>query len=137
MRERLRSRLNNIKGLPGQYSLLGDDEVTSVMTYARDVIQELSAPHLPARWKVERFDIYQMEPSAVRARLEGLPIEEDKVEVIWASDRAGVRLRYADFVHKYTELWRPSSDDVWVASARRTWLLEMDHEEVVTFAQLE
>ncbi len=107
----------------------------SAIDHARSQLGRVaSGTHVPGS-RVEPFDIADLEPAGVQAMLARLPVEEEWVDVIWPYERAGVEMRYADFVRHYDELWFPSSDDVLVMTDRRDWVLELDHEETVTFVR--
>lgn len=79
-------------------------------------------------------DIGPAEPDAVRESLRSLRIaDEVMVTILWASTRHGAALTFGDFVSWYDDLWYPSADDVWVLVPEGSWLIELDHEEVLRF----
>lgn len=55
------------------------------------------------------------------------------ITIVWASEAYGVVLRFRDFVAFYDDWWYPSSDDVWVSAHNASWLLELDHDEMLRF----
>lgn len=67
----------------------------------------------------------------MRAWLRSLPVPADEpVIVLWPDMRSGIFTTFGGFVNAFDDLWFPSSDDVWIMSARSRLLMELDHEEV-------
>jgi hypothetical protein len=131
--EILRRRFEGIKGTPIDYAPLTPEEVRSVISYGREQLRRIAAGRPPLSQAIVRVDISRAGPDEVRATLSGLPIGDDWVEVVWPFERAGVRMRFRDFVRYYDDLWYPSSDDLLITNSTKTWLLEVNHEETVTY----
>ena len=82
----------------------------------------------------KKEDIYEADSNKVKQFLLSLNIPQDKiVRVIWCSTKTGISILFRDFVEYYDDIWYPSSDDVWVTEESLSWLLDFDHEEIVTF----
>jgi hypothetical protein len=83
---------------------------------------------------IKRIDASDSDPERVRQFLRSLGISAmDRVLVLWRSQHVCVRIDFSTLCEHYDDLWYPSSDDVWVTDASRSWLLEIDHEEQITF----
>jgi hypothetical protein len=52
---------------------------------------------------------------------------------VWPSDRIVAFMSYSTFSRFYDDLWFPSRDDLWVADRTFKWMLELSHEEVLSF----
>jgi hypothetical protein len=81
------------------------------------------------------FDGRLADPDEVRSWLNWLPIEGDVV-VTWPSNGEAMKVPYEIFVEFYDDLWYPSSDDVWITDEVLSFLLELDHEELLAYCQL-
>lgn len=131
--EILQRRFEGIKGTPIDYAPLTPEEVDSVIAHGREQLRRIAVTPARPSQAIVRADIARASPDQVRAVLFGLPIGDDWVEVVWPYERAGVRMRFRDFVRYYDDLWYPSSDDLLITNGTKTWLLEVNHEETVTF----
>jgi len=81
-----------------------------------------------------KFDAADEDAPQVREWFRILPIRaDDRSIIVWPADRAAIRVFFGDFVDYYDELWYPAADDVWVTNDERSWILELDHEEVFRF----
>lgn len=87
---------------------------------------------------VRKLDASDIEREQVIEWLHLLPVDPAAtVIVIWPDRGYGVRLMYGDFADNFDILWYPSSDDVWVFDRLSDrWLLELDHEELLTWWSL-
>lgn len=82
----------------------------------------------------EVIEIGESEPAEIRERLRSLGIADQvPATLIWASSQHGVALAFGEFVRWYDVWWYPSSDDVWVLDPNDSWLIELDHEEILRF----
>lgn len=82
---------------------------------------------------VQRHDISSLEQNDVQRLLFSLTSEaESIVVVIWANDHTGSMMKYSCFAEYFDDLWYPSSDDVWVVDPAFLWLIEVDHEEILS-----
>lgn len=102
-----------------------------------ELVQNVDKLFKCADWRVESCDVSSMSVAETRALLaaRGSP-KHECVAVLRPIDSAGLSIRYVDFVQHYERFWWPWGDDLVIAGLDFTWLLEMNHEELLTFRQL-
>lgn len=90
--------------------------------------QRLMTPHMPP---THVLDTSNEGPATVTRWLHQLPLRDAiGVFVLWPHYTAGIEMNYRDFNDHYDDLWFPSADDVWVIDKGKSWLLQLDHEEM-------
>lgn len=88
-------------------------------------------------WRIEKSDVSGVSSVEIRALLGSHQAAgREWVALLRPIDSAGLSVRYQDFVCHYDQFWWPWGDDLLVVGLDFTWLLEMDHEEVVTFMEV-
>ena len=102
-----------------------------------ELVQNVDKLFKGGDWNVESCDVSSMTVAETRALLDarGSP-KHHCVAVLRPIDSAGLSIRYADFVQHYERFWWPWGDDLLIAGLDFTWLLEMNHEELLTFREL-
>ena len=123
-----------IPGLAGKYSLLSVDETQSAVSAGHGMVEQLTHAK-PSALVRHTASLGELKPEDVRQLLHSLPIRDQFVDVVWPPERTGARMRFADFVEHYDDLWFPSQDDVWIMGSRRDWLLQLGHEEDLLFLE--
>ena len=122
-------RLDEIKALKGKHEFLPRDEVTADI---KNTVSLIRSGDSVVRKTMER-DFSDADRSEILHWLHNLGIGGDKVKVYWVSNLEGIRIQFEDFASNYDELWHPGADDVIVISSERTWILELNHEEIFSF----
>jgi hypothetical protein len=78
--------------------------------------------------------IQDVSDDETRNMLSKLPILLDaQVNLVWASQGAGIIIPYLTFIKYFDDLWYPGSDDIWIYEDGMEWILEISHEEKITF----
>lgn len=131
------NRLESISELKQKYTICDSIQAQKVCTDIQTKFfsdQEAIKPHLQPL--TQKKDISEVTSDEVKGYLMSLGIRDDeKIWLIWIPLRAGISILFRDFVEYYDDLWYPSSDDVWLTDTLMSWLIEFDHEEVITFIQ--
>ena len=83
--------------------------------------------------KEKSIDVSDMNSDEVRVWLKELPVLNIKIDAYWVSFEEGINLYYYDFIKDYNELWYPGTDDIWITEGSFAWLIELNHEEVISF----
>jgi hypothetical protein len=134
----IKIRLESVLELQTKYEFLKTAQVQEIYNEINSRFRSKKGklkPHLHPL--SDRVNIEEMDPSEVRQFLLSLKVAHDEIVwLIWCSDETGISITFRDFVQYYDDLWYPSSDDIWVTEKSLSWLLEFDHEEIVTFTKL-
>ena len=107
------------------YSVVPQATVALVTTKASALLRQ-GQPYISV-------DISDMEAEEVRTLLSSLQATDERVYVIWPPEQIGIILVYHHLIKYYDELWYPARDDLWVTDDGFNWLLEISHEEILTF----
>ena len=132
LRDVLEARLRNDPDVMQQLAFLDAADVTRC-------ISNLDAKRNAARAANRHLlsggmrDISARSPSEVRIILRSFKSSPATVTVIWVPDKMGVKLEYGTFIAHFDDFWYPSSDDVWVTDDAASFLIELDHEEWLSF----
>jgi hypothetical protein len=91
-------------------------------------------PSTRQRASVSGLDATGLCDEAVQAWLKHLPVSKDaRVLIVWPADRSGAEVLYQVFVEHLDVLWYPGRDDLWLTDSSLEWMLEVNHEEILTF----
>ena len=128
--------VNRIPGLQGRCLPLPVDYVDFAL-YRVELVQNVDKLFKCDEWAIESCDVSSMSVAETRALLaaRGSP-NHPCIALLRPIDSAGLSIRYADFVPHYERFWWPWGDDLVIAGLDFTWVLEMNHEELLTFRQL-
>lgn len=78
----------------------------------------------------QAYDVGDYDSDGLRELLRRVgPRADETVDVVWASERLGVRMDWEAVVASVDDLWAPSSTDLVIRTG--DGLLHIDHEEVV------
>lgn len=132
----LRARVGRVAALRGVILLPRTEVAERIAALRRTFATQAGVVAWDALPGFTSFSIEDTTPEDTRRRLSGLGVApRTPVSALWLDDREGTRLAFQTFVDHYDKLWFPSSDDVWLTDASEIWLLELNHEEVVSFAR--
>lgn len=81
---------------------------------------------------VSRIELPKLTEENIIAWLWSLPLPLE-INAIWVSFNAGYRMSKTQFIEHYSDLWYPSSDDIFLIDEKISFILEMSHEEVFSF----
>ncbi len=125
-------RLESLHNKIGNYSILSDEDAKTEIEYIIKNKQN-SKNYLQKSYSIE-----EISPNDIRDILYTLPIlENSEVKIFWVANRTGLVVVYRYFVENYDDLWYPYSDDIWITDNNRRWLLEIDHEEIIRYYQID
>lgn len=129
--------VNRIPGLLGKCLPLPVDYVERALLRI-ELLQNVDNLLKCDSWRVEKWDVSWMSESDIRSLLAARASpNRDWVSVLRPIDSAGLSMKYADFVSNYERIWRPWGDDLLITGPDFSWLVEMNHEELLTFLGLE
>jgi hypothetical protein len=116
-----------IPELQGRFALVSAEKFSLIISRIGKFLQDITE-------RLE-FDISNATEEQVRAIFyQNAPLSIDtEVYAVWPSNRVAIKLSYALFVEQYENLWFPSRDDVWITVETCDWLIEISHEEILTF----
>jgi hypothetical protein len=106
------------------------------MTELHSITRQLVAGHLDP-FVTESFWIASLSQTAVADKMKSLGVRDEIAYVCWCSFGEGIAIQWNLFLAHFDDLWFPSSDDVVISSATRSWVLEITHEETVRFFRLD
>jgi hypothetical protein len=128
----IEQRLSQLPQLASKYKLLPASKVIDDIKSLIDLINsDQNLIHSSQAKDVSDID----SKAEVLDWFQTLGIQDHEVDVYWISSQEGIHIEYANFVLSYDDLWYPGADDVWVTDSARTWVLELNHEEIFSFYQ--
>ncbi|GHT12379.1 hypothetical protein FACS1894170_07140 [Planctomycetales bacterium] len=80
---------------------------------------------------IKKTDISFLSENEIQELLYSFPFLNEKVSMVWAYEKCGVRLPYEVFCDFFDRLWYPSSDDIWIFDSVYKHYLEISHEEII------
>lgn len=127
----IQSRLLAIELFPFFYeSIKLDDE------FAKNTINMLNRKLL-AQTPLKVVDISSMDTEVVKQMLLAINVPNSDVYVLWFGDNIGIKIPFHIFCNFYDDLWYPSSDDILVCDTKKIFIIEVSHEESVSFWKLD
>lgn len=134
-RKWIEARFRDIPDVLAESTFLSDDQARQTINAIETKLKSTTSQQRMDQLDTVRYDISACSSSDARAILSEFAGESMNVKVVWVSDRVGIDLHYRTFVAHFDDFWYPSSDDVWVTDDRVSFLIELDHEELVMFTR--
>lgn len=119
-------RFKGAAGLQERCTVIAGPDAAAIRRRVRSVRRELSVSL--------DFDLCALSDQEIVTQLRELPIPADEpIHVVHLSNRQVLAMAWETFAGYFSGLCYPASDDVVVAPMDLTWLIEVDHEEVLRF----
>jgi hypothetical protein len=100
-------------------------------------MQEVAPWRAGCRVIARKMNLSGLAPAGIKGVLGGWSRATlDPVHLLRPLDAAGLSIAYPDFVQHYDCFWSPWADDLVIVDDDFSWMIEMSHEEIVTFLEV-
>jgi len=123
--------LDSIAEIASEYCILSSDRVMERIRGIRELIDHISIVDMHRYL----YDFSQYRPEEIHNTLMSFDVDADEaVNVIWVSDRKGIRVNhYKLLVTHFEDMYYAGCDDIWLTNDIISWIIEINHEEVLWF----